>query len=87
MPRHEQSTARVGPVSTAAFEGWYWKMYVPMKVLGIQIRIITTDFLSFCVLMHCYKLPTRVWLPTPKDQCGLTDKRGMQGISVCAYVP
>lgn len=29
-PRHEQSTARVGPVNTAAFEGWFGKMYVRM---------------------------------------------------------
>lgn len=56
-PRREQSTARVGPVNTAVFEGWCGKLYVPMKMLGIQIRIISTG--SFCVLMHFYKLAVR----------------------------
>lgn len=77
-PRREQSTARVGPVNTAVFEGWCGKLYVPMKMLGIQIRIISTG--SFCVLMHFYKLALRTQLPTPKGQRGLSDIRGMQGI-------
>lgn len=45
--RHEQSTPRVGP---AAFECWYGKMYIPTKMPGMQIRIISRGFcLSVCL--------------------------------------
>lgn len=41
-------------------------------------------FLSFCLFMFCYKSVVRAWLPTPKGQCGLTDKRGIWGQGIWA---
>lgn len=54
-PRHEQSTARVGPVNTTSFEGWYGKMYIPVKMPGIQIRLISMGFylsVGLCIVTN-----------------------------------
>lgn len=78
--RSEQSTVRVGPVNSAASERWYGEMCTPIRMLSIQIRVISIGFSLSVHLCICTNWPWEAQLPTLTGQCGLTDERGIKGI-------